>query len=159
MEVDWGSNWQRPLCGFRPPTVSASAELASRLYAPQISMASTALHLLSTAYDDAIDPLTSPQIGCLAGGQRRPLRVDTTMYSGAEVRAGPCIEGSGYRGEGRRASAACRSAATGRDEVAADDSFLRVGALGGTGHAPFLGAVAAKWKVDFLMSQFLNARL
>ena len=69
VEVDWGSNWQRPLCGFRPPTVSASAELASRLYAPQISMAST-LHLLSTAYDDAIDLLTSLQIGCLAGGHR-----------------------------------------------------------------------------------------
>ena len=50
------------------------------------------------------------------------------------------------------------SAATGRDEVAADDSFLRVGALGGTGHAPFLGAVAAKWKVDFLMGRFRNAR-
>ena len=49
------------------------------------------------------------------------------------------------------------SAATGRDEVAVDDSFLRVGALGGTGHAPFLGAVAAKWKVDFLMP-VLNCR-
>ena len=48
------------------------------------------------------------------------------------------------------------SAATGRDEVAADDSFLRVGALGGTGHAPFLGAVVAKWHVNFLMRRFLN---
>ena len=50
------------------------------------------------------------------------------------------------------------SAATGRDEVAADDSFLRVGALGGTGHAPFLGADGRKNRHGFLMSQFLNAR-
>jgi hypothetical protein len=83
----------------------------------------TALHLLSTAYDDAIDPLTSPQIGCLAGGQRRPLRVDTTMYSGAEVRAGPCIEGSGYRGGAAGMGRERREA--GRDDrrvAAGDDS-------------------------------------
>ena len=50
------------------------------------------------------------------------------------------------------------SAATGRDEAAADDSFLRVGALGGRGYAPFLGAVVAKWHVNFLTLRLLNAR-
>ena len=37
-------------------------------------------------------------------------------------------------------------------------SFLRVGELGGTGHAPFIGAVAAKWHVNFLTLRFLDAR-
>ena len=41
VEVDWGLNWPNGpgRTGFRPPTVLALAELASRFYTPLTSMA------------------------------------------------------------------------------------------------------------------------